>query len=286
MDTAYKTALEKSIKERVVMEETHRVEIAKVTQELEMERCRADATMAAYTAHLQALNDEKLQAVEAEASTLKAAQLEHAAELAQKEVRLKAHRDELLAQLKRALESKAQAVFDASGREAALNAEIDLVRFELNATQLAMRTALSLAHDAKLSAAESAAEAAAAHEQQAALTALLAEARGAFTRRLDAMATELAESLLRARAAESKAESHSEETELVRAELTQLQADRDEYLIEREETLEAIEAWPAERAHLERRLGEAETALARVSLAAVLPEQPDEDEDDKDLRKP
>lgn len=31
------------------MEETHRVEIAKVTQELEMERCRADATMAAYT---------------------------------------------------------------------------------------------------------------------------------------------------------------------------------------------------------------------------------------------
>ena len=35
----------------------------------------------------------------------------------------------LLKQLKRALESKAQAVFDASGREAALNAEIDLVRW-------------------------------------------------------------------------------------------------------------------------------------------------------------
>jgi hypothetical protein len=31
------------------MEETHRVEIGKVTHELEMERCRADATMAAYT---------------------------------------------------------------------------------------------------------------------------------------------------------------------------------------------------------------------------------------------
>ena len=74
-------------------------------------------------------HDRGPQAVEAEASTLKAAQLEHAAELAQKEVRLKAHRDELLAQLKRALESKAQAVFDASGREAALNAEIDLVRW-------------------------------------------------------------------------------------------------------------------------------------------------------------
>ena len=56
----------------------------------------------------------------------------------------------------------------------------------------------------------------------------------------------------------------------MRAELTQLQADRDEYLIEREETLEAIEAWPAERAHLERRLGEVCVCQSTVDRSRVM----------------